>query len=334
MKRINFILVSVYALTLCIYFQPKLAIAQIAEIETKEEYIVIEGDILIPKHIYDEKGIEAIYSTNFWPNGIVPFEWDQNVSTQNRTNAINAMQEWENVANVDFRPRNNEPNFILIRDSANDADPGNSSEWVGMMGGPQRVNILDWQIRFIIVHELGHVLGLWHEQSRKDRDDYIQINWNNIQPRFRDQFVKHDAADVYPKKVYAIDGDKTYDFGSVMHYDRFAFSTQPGVLETITVLPQYQAWQNVIGQKDSLSILDRLTMSFLYPESNWYFVDKTGSGYGTGKFLDPFSDFWFGYLVAPPASVLWIQPATYSAVGTYVKPLTLKAPLGNVILGK
>jgi hypothetical protein len=309
-----------------------------------EGYILIEDDILVPENFFDSGGIDsqAVWDTNttFWPNGVVPYQFAPTVTMVSQTNMISAMLQWENVANVDFRPKVAADQFyVLIQNSTENSSPVGRQP---LQNQPQPINIVSWNSTFIMAHELAHALGLWHEQSRPDRDSYVTINTQNITPSsaITVNFNKRTAADVYPKQAYGLAGDKTYDFGSVMHYGQYAFSKCAPFqgcgtpLPTIVVKPPYNTlWQNQIGQRDRLSNLDKLTVSFLYPRNGWFFVDQTYTGAENGTFINPYKQFITGVNNAPSGSTLWIQPGSYSAIGTYNKPMYLESPLGNVVLG-
>lgn len=67
------------------------------------------------------------------------------------------------------------------------------------------------------IHEIGHAIGLFHEQTRHDRDEHVEIIWANVDPDQRFNFEKHS-------KVVGTDTG-SYDFGSIMHYGPTAFSS-------------------------------------------------------------------------------------------------------------
>ena len=57
--------------------------------------------------------------------------------------------------------------------------------YVGRIGGGQQLNYASGSCitRFgTVLHELYHALGFYHEHSRWDRDDYVTIVWDNIDP--------------------------------------------------------------------------------------------------------------------------------------------------------
>jgi hypothetical protein len=88
-----------------------------------------------------------------------------------------------------------------------------------------------------------------------------------------------------------------------------------------------------MGQRNHLSALDILTVSFLYPEGNWRFVDDGANPlFALGLFLFPWDTFADGMSQTPSDGTLWIQPGTYNGNGTYSSPIEIRAPLGGVTI--
>jgi Astacin (Peptidase family M12A)/Chitobiase/beta-hexosaminidase C-terminal domain/Divergent InlB B-repeat domain len=76
-----------------------------------------------------------------------------------------------------------------------------------------------------LLHEMGHVIGLWHEQSRPDRGTYVTVSYPNVIKGSWGNF-QSNADD---EQILA-----PYDYASVMHYLPYSFSaTGLAVIETI-----------------------------------------------------------------------------------------------------
>lgn len=73
-----------------------------------------------------------------------------------------------------------------------------------------------------IVHEIGHVVGFWHEQSRPDRDEHVDVIESNIVSGYESNFRKLPSWLINSHGV-------GYDFNSIMHYDSNFFSRHPSV---------------------------------------------------------------------------------------------------------
>lgn len=124
---------------------------------------------------------------------------------------------------------------------------------VGRRGGKQIISLGDGCNVGSAIHEIGHTVGLYHEQSRADRNNFIKIIEANIKPLAKHNFAQHiqDANDL-----------GSYDFGSIMHYPATAFSLngQPTIVAKNG---------NPIGQRKGLSKGDVEAVKMMYPTLKW-----------------------------------------------------------------
>jgi Astacin (Peptidase family M12A) len=277
-------------------------------------YILVHGDIQVRETGY-QRG--AYIAMNSWPGGEVWYEFDSNVTTTNRSTFRSAMDQWEAVSSVRFHHCSNNncsDDYVHVQSSS-----GNNSA-VGLQGGEQVINITSWNSVFRQAHELGHALGMWHEQSRDDRDDYVTINWDNIESGKENNFEIQNDYRYGP-----------YDFDSVMHYPRDAFSTNGS--DTITVKPTYAQWQNRIGQRDHLSDLDQMTMSAcMYHDSYWTVVAPSTLFFRLGTCSYPETTIAGGAALTSDGGTLWIRSGTYAAPGVSTRPMSWRAPAGDVLI--
>jgi hypothetical protein len=215
---------------------------------------------------YDTRGVTG---TNLWPGGIVPYTFGDDATQQQRDFARAGMDVIESVANIQFIPRTTEPNYVRII-----PDPGNWS-YVGRIGGRQDLGLYNWSNQGIVIHELMHALGVYHEQSHVQRDTYVFVNYPKIQPGRENNFaIRNNSPTIGP-----------YDFESLMHYGPTGFSINGD--RTIKVRPAHaRAYQYVIGQRGSPSNGDIWTLATMYggnPPARNFTLSTPANGAAVGE---------------------------------------------------
>lgn len=175
---------------------------------------VLEGDIVLgrDKDLTDLKGVSLSVSVNekkrLWPNGIVPYTLGEDVTKAHAATIKQAIEHIEQNTPVRFVPHSSQQNYVefIYHDDTNSCKSP-----VGMKGeGKQHIFMSpEGCKRRTMIHELLHTLGIWHEQSREDREDHIAILWSNIQKGRENNFEDHvsDGMDI-----------GSYDYESIMHY--------------------------------------------------------------------------------------------------------------------
>lgn len=160
------------------------------------------------------------FPQKLWENRTVPFSISKEYNFDERALIERSLITISSLTCINFKEHNiSETNFIHFKPP--EGKSGGCWSYVGKTGGEQIVSLQKKDKKSAhcfssegrIIHEILHAIGIYHEQSRPDRDKYIKIHWDNIIPKYKKNFK------LVTKGKYSFD----YDYNSVMHYGYFYF---------------------------------------------------------------------------------------------------------------
>ncbi|CAG5115141.1 unnamed protein product, partial [Candidula unifasciata] len=193
--------------------------------------------------------------TRLWNYGVIPYVIDGIFSVRNKELFEQAMRHWEKYTCITFKEKEPEDqDYILFTQTA-----CGCCSYVGNTGtGAHAVSIGPGCNQFgIVLHELGHTIGFWHEHARPDRDHYVKIIYTNIEPGVESNFEKKPFGEVNSL-------GELYDFGSIMHYSLNSFGHNKSL---DTIVPRWTSMTYhvpEIGQRKRLSPGDIRQTNKLY----------------------------------------------------------------------
>lgn len=193
--------------------------------ELYEGLVVVEGDMILGT--FEELTTSAtavgtqshaVSSTTYWPATTaapyvyeVPYVVNASFSDQYVQDTIEpAIAHWNENTNLQLVERDGETDYVEFVMVSNRCQ----SE-VGVQGGRQEIRLSESGCTQVgtVIHEIGHTIGLKHEQQRPDRDDHVEIVWANIDP------TKVGNFNLFWQGLPL--GE--YGYTSVMHYSATAF---------------------------------------------------------------------------------------------------------------
>jgi len=244
--------------------------------EALKAAVIGEGHPRLEQVIQDsEPQRNAIIDRKYrWPEGVVKYQIASNIPAKEKNLIKNTLRDLQTSLNSCIKfEESTSGNRIYVMSNLTGCWSSVGYQEVKIqylnLASPSCMNV------GTIVHEFLHSVGLWHTQSRSDRDEHVEIIWKNIPENKRHNFKKYDNTII---NHYGL----PYDFDSVMHYEGTAFSEE----NRLTIKTKDPSKQNIIGQRKGASEGDLRIVKKMYscgPE------EPLGKGDFCGNF-DPLND--------------------------------------------
>jgi len=232
---------------------------RINKINQEHHLDLLEGDILTMPEDYRMKRSGAVTQAFRKWSTVVPYVFDQSLSDKGRDAVRAALADLEQKTCLRFKPKTNEEYYLRYFKG------GGCYSYIGKVkANGQEISIgYGCENKGTVIHETMHALGFYHEQSRSDRDNHVKIHYENILPGKENNFAKSNTIN---------EGD--YDYNSVMHYSRRAFTSNGKPTVTAIDDQGLEDPDKSLGQRDGASDLDIKGINKLY-------CGATGGGTGT-----------------------------------------------------
>ena len=224
--------------------------------EVMQGYAVAEGDMVLGRVDgsgrlevpIQRRGLGQASLFDRWPDGIVPYRFHPKLTdiqkrhVQSAIDKLNARTRVELIA-ADDPVASDYADHVVFEPS------GGCASFVGrqLNEDAQSLWVADSCSVGSVMHEIAHAIGLFHEHTRPDRDNYVNVVWDRIIEGKAFNF------EIYADGVQ-IHGE--YDYGSIMHYGADFFSRDGN--PTIVAPTNVQIGQRLALSADDVRSIDRM----------------------------------------------------------------------------